>query len=182
MVAESIETQIYTVTGPAAELSTKPKLPPAVGYVSAISQAPGPVAPVVINGFTTSLQLPTTASIPTGPITIAPVNVVAPSHAIASSGAVAASDVSASLVAASKAAKSAAVQESIVASNVAGSAVSQATSAASAASSEGDGSNIGRIFCCHRSSFISILCYLRGISNRILCCGYWLISSELSKI
>ena len=122
--APSIQTSIFTVTGPFAEVTSIADNIPSGARVQGgrDSETPGAIVPIAIHGFITSIELPASASIPTGPFSISHVNIIAPTPAIASS------DVTEAASAAS-AAKVAASQEALVASNVAGSAANQASSA-----------------------------------------------------
>ncbi|KAL2037206.1 hypothetical protein N7G274_010069 [Stereocaulon virgatum] len=78
----SIETRIFTVTGPAPVVASIEGALPSGAQVQGSTESPGPIVPIAINGFTTSIQFPVSASIPTsGPVTIAPAVVVAPTPA-----------------------------------------------------------------------------------------------------
>ncbi|KAL2059574.1 hypothetical protein ABVK25_000867 [Lepraria finkii] len=120
----SIETRIFTVTGPAPVVASIEGAIPSGAEVQGSTESPGPIIPIAINGYTTSVQFPASASIPTsGPVTIAPANPVPASMA--------------------SNAQSAASNEAVVASNVAGTpvitynpaATNTATNAADAATS-----------------------------------------------
>ncbi|CAF9942803.1 MAG: hypothetical protein ALECFALPRED_010077 [Alectoria fallacina] len=124
--APMIETRTFTVTAPGDEISSIAGAIPQSVQVVAPSVAPGPIVPVVIHGYTTSIQIPATASIPEGTYTPSPVHIAAATPVAVSTAAADASQAAAN-------AQSAASEEGAIASNVAGDANPLTTVAAPAA-------------------------------------------------
>ncbi|KAL9045512.1 MAG: hypothetical protein Q9214_001452 [Letrouitia sp. 1 TL-2023] len=78
-----IATETIVLTAPVGEISTiAGNIPQSyqVPNQQAVSGTPGPVIPITVNGYVTSIRLPATASVPPGRVTLSPV-VVAPGAA-----------------------------------------------------------------------------------------------------
>lgn len=75
-----IATETIVLTAPVGEISAiADNIPQSyqVPNQQAVSGTPGPVIPITVNGYVTSIRLPATASVPPGRVTLSPV-VVAP--------------------------------------------------------------------------------------------------------
>lgn len=78
-----IATETIVLTAPVGEISAiAGNIPQSyqVPNQQAVSGTPGPVIPITVNGYVTSIRLPATASVPPGRVTLSPV-VVAPGPA-----------------------------------------------------------------------------------------------------
>ncbi|KAL8645962.1 MAG: hypothetical protein Q9210_006416, partial [Variospora velana] len=76
----AVATQTIIVTAPVDQISSIANEIPSSYQVPAesLNINPAAVVPVTINGYTTAINLPSSASVPTGPVTLSPI-VFAPS-------------------------------------------------------------------------------------------------------
>ncbi|KAL8869955.1 MAG: hypothetical protein Q9174_003884 [Haloplaca sp. 1 TL-2023] len=80
---QSVATQTIVVTAPVDDISSIAEAIPSSYQVEPESvDTPDVLVPVTLNGYTTSLALPSSASVPTGPVTISPIIVAPPAPTI----------------------------------------------------------------------------------------------------
>ncbi|KAI4177470.1 MAG: hypothetical protein LQ343_000451 [Gyalolechia ehrenbergii] len=135
--APAVATQTIVVTAPANQISSIANEIPQSYQVPVESLNPGAVVPITINDYTTSINLPSSASVPTGAVTLSPV-IVAPqsSSTVVSSIQTAIKPLtSAAAGSASTIASSATTQASSIASSAGGQASAIGSSAGAQASS-----------------------------------------------
>ncbi|KAL8686236.1 MAG: hypothetical protein Q9218_007248, partial [Villophora microphyllina] len=76
---QSIATQTIVVAAPVDQISSiAGEIPTSYQVPAASLQTPAAIVPVTINGYTTALNLPSSASVPTGTVTLSPVIVAPP--------------------------------------------------------------------------------------------------------
>ena len=92
MPPPAIETHTFTVTAPAAEISS---IEGAISQSVQVAAPQGSVVPVVLDDYTASVQIPASASIPEGTYTPSPVRIIAATPSAASAAAADASQAAA---------------------------------------------------------------------------------------
>ncbi|KAL8706498.1 MAG: hypothetical protein Q9225_007945, partial [Loekoesia sp. 1 TL-2023] len=83
--APAVATQTIVVTAPVGQISSIANEIPTSYRVPPESLSPGAVVPITLNGYTTAINVPSTASVPTGPVTLSPVIVAPPPPATVAS-------------------------------------------------------------------------------------------------
>ncbi|KAL8932293.1 MAG: hypothetical protein Q9216_006896, partial [Gyalolechia sp. 2 TL-2023] len=81
----AVATQTIVVTAPANQISSIANEIPQSYQAPVESLSPGAVVPITINDYTTSINLPSSASVPTGAVTLSPIIVAPPPATVASS-------------------------------------------------------------------------------------------------
>lgn len=136
----SVETTTITLTGPVSDLSSAAAGIPASYQLQQPSIAPGPVIPITVHGYTTSLQLPSSVSLPSTAITIAPSAAATSASRATSSASEQASQASTSINAQASQASSPLSQATSQAGSSLSAQSSQASSSLSSAASEASSS------------------------------------------
>ncbi|KAL8707320.1 MAG: hypothetical protein Q9220_007632 [cf. Caloplaca sp. 1 TL-2023] len=70
---QSVATQTIILTAPADQITSIAGEIPSSYQAPPVTVNPGPIVPITLNGYTTSINLPSSASVPTGAVTLSPI-------------------------------------------------------------------------------------------------------------